>query len=204
MMGDNRDFSDDSRFWGPVPRSWIIGEAFATYWPIDRIGFLYRPGAPQRAAAHERASAVRLRPGARRALRRRRRRGGPRLPGRPARRRGGPVRLRGPDHARAPCVERPQRLQAAQPRRARGALSPHPRRRAPRRGRVALGAQHRWLWPARDEHRRVARCAARRRAAGHDVPDRRLRSTCSGWSSARSSTATRQARQSRPPRLSPR
>ncbi len=40
MMGDNRDFSDDSRFWGPVPRSWIIGEAFATYWPPDRIGFL--------------------------------------------------------------------------------------------------------------------------------------------------------------------
>jgi signal peptidase I len=39
MMGDNRDFSDDSRFWGPVPRSWIIGEAFATYWPPDRIGF---------------------------------------------------------------------------------------------------------------------------------------------------------------------
>jgi signal peptidase I len=40
MMGDNRDESDDSRFWGPVPRSWIIGEAFATYWPPDRIGFL--------------------------------------------------------------------------------------------------------------------------------------------------------------------
>jgi signal peptidase I len=40
MMGDNRDQSDDSRFWGPVPRSWIIGEAFATYWPPDRIGFL--------------------------------------------------------------------------------------------------------------------------------------------------------------------
>ena len=40
MMGDNRDMSDDSRFWGPVPRSWIIGEAFATYWPPDRIGFL--------------------------------------------------------------------------------------------------------------------------------------------------------------------
>jgi signal peptidase I len=39
MMGDNRDFSDDSRFWGPVPRSWIIGEAFFTYWPPDRIGF---------------------------------------------------------------------------------------------------------------------------------------------------------------------
>jgi signal peptidase I len=40
MMGDNRDMSDDSRFWGPVPRSWIIGEAFFTYWPPDRIGFL--------------------------------------------------------------------------------------------------------------------------------------------------------------------
>jgi len=40
MMGDNRDSSDDSRFWGPVPGSWIIGEAFATYWPPDRIGFL--------------------------------------------------------------------------------------------------------------------------------------------------------------------
>ncbi len=38
MMGDNRGFSDDSRFWGPVPRDWIIGEAFATYWPPDRIG----------------------------------------------------------------------------------------------------------------------------------------------------------------------
>jgi len=40
MMGDNRGSSDDSRFWGPVPRDWIIGEAFVTYWPPDRIGFL--------------------------------------------------------------------------------------------------------------------------------------------------------------------
>lgn len=40
MMGDNRGASDDSRFWGPVPRDWIIGEAFATYWPPDRIGGL--------------------------------------------------------------------------------------------------------------------------------------------------------------------
>ena len=39
MMGDNRGESDDSRFWGPVPTAWIIGEAFATYWPPDRIGF---------------------------------------------------------------------------------------------------------------------------------------------------------------------
>jgi len=38
MMGDNRGQSDDSRFWGPVPTGWIIGGAFATYWPPDRIG----------------------------------------------------------------------------------------------------------------------------------------------------------------------
>jgi signal peptidase I len=38
MMGDNRGESDDSRFWGPVPTSWIIGDAVATYWPPDRIG----------------------------------------------------------------------------------------------------------------------------------------------------------------------
>jgi signal peptidase I len=40
MMGDNRGASDDSRFWGPVPRDWIIGAAFATYWPPKRIGLL--------------------------------------------------------------------------------------------------------------------------------------------------------------------
>jgi signal peptidase I len=40
MMGDNRPDSEDSRFWGPVPKGWIIGEAFFTYWPPDRIGFL--------------------------------------------------------------------------------------------------------------------------------------------------------------------
>jgi signal peptidase I len=40
MMGDNRGSSDDSRFWGPIPRSWIIGQAFFTYWPPRRIGIL--------------------------------------------------------------------------------------------------------------------------------------------------------------------
>ena len=40
MMGDNRGKSDDSRFWGPVPKKWVIGEAFATYWPPSRIGLL--------------------------------------------------------------------------------------------------------------------------------------------------------------------
>jgi signal peptidase I len=40
LMGDNRGDSDDSRFWGPVPEKWIIGVAFLTYWPPDRIGTL--------------------------------------------------------------------------------------------------------------------------------------------------------------------
>ncbi len=40
MMGDNRGQSADSRFWGPVPRDWFIGGAFATYWPPNRIGTL--------------------------------------------------------------------------------------------------------------------------------------------------------------------
>jgi signal peptidase I len=39
MMGDNRGGSDDSRFWGPIPKQWVIGTVFATYWPPNRIGF---------------------------------------------------------------------------------------------------------------------------------------------------------------------
>jgi signal peptidase I len=38
MMGDNRGQSDDSRFWGPVPKDWIIGKAFFTYWPPKEVG----------------------------------------------------------------------------------------------------------------------------------------------------------------------
>jgi signal peptidase I len=30
VLGDNRGKSSDSRFWGPVPRAWIIGEIRTT------------------------------------------------------------------------------------------------------------------------------------------------------------------------------
>ena len=40
MMGDNRGSSDDSRYWGPVPKDWIIGKAFFTYWPPKEVGLL--------------------------------------------------------------------------------------------------------------------------------------------------------------------
>ncbi|HEY5092084.1 MAG TPA: signal peptidase I, partial [Acidimicrobiales bacterium] len=40
VMGDNRADSCDSRFWGTVPRSDIIGKVFLRVWPPKRIGFI--------------------------------------------------------------------------------------------------------------------------------------------------------------------
>jgi signal peptidase I len=40
VMGDNRNASSDSRVFGPIPESDIIGRAFVRIWPLDRLGGL--------------------------------------------------------------------------------------------------------------------------------------------------------------------
>lgn len=40
MMGDNEPNSCDSRYWGSIPHSSVIGKAFVRIWPFSRLGFL--------------------------------------------------------------------------------------------------------------------------------------------------------------------
>ncbi|MFP4056808.1 MAG: signal peptidase I [Candidatus Brocadiia bacterium] len=37
VLGDNSANSNDSRYWGPVPRSYLVGEAFLVLWPLGRM-----------------------------------------------------------------------------------------------------------------------------------------------------------------------
>lgn len=43
MMGDNRDNSQDSRYWGFLPKDRVIGKAYFRFWPLDRIGLIKHP-----------------------------------------------------------------------------------------------------------------------------------------------------------------
>jgi signal peptidase I len=40
VMGDNRNNSNDGRYWGPLPRDRVIGQAVLTFWPLSRIRWL--------------------------------------------------------------------------------------------------------------------------------------------------------------------
>ena len=41
VLGDNRNNSEDSRFFGYVPRANVIGKAMFIYWPLPRVGFVH-------------------------------------------------------------------------------------------------------------------------------------------------------------------
>jgi len=40
VLGDNRNFSNDSRNFGTVPLKDVVGRAWFSYWPIEQIGFV--------------------------------------------------------------------------------------------------------------------------------------------------------------------
>jgi signal peptidase I len=46
VMGDHRQASADSRSFGPIPISNVIGRAFLRYWPLSTFGIISTPSYP--------------------------------------------------------------------------------------------------------------------------------------------------------------
>ncbi len=46
VMGDHREASADSRTFGPVPVTSVIGRAWLRYWPLSKLGILKTPTYP--------------------------------------------------------------------------------------------------------------------------------------------------------------
>ncbi|MHB8752921.1 MAG: signal peptidase I [Aggregatilineales bacterium] len=43
VLGDNRNNSSDSRVFGPIDRSLIVGKAWVRYWPLPDVSVIPRP-----------------------------------------------------------------------------------------------------------------------------------------------------------------
>jgi len=40
VLGDNRNYSDDSHVWGPIPGDSIVGKAWLSIWPLSDLGII--------------------------------------------------------------------------------------------------------------------------------------------------------------------